>query len=135
MAWTSAHFGSSWTALPPSNGSTGKKGKAVDHTQPLTLHWRGQARDQWTIILARNVDQMTTANSTCLCIAPLNATHFEMPAELLANIPASVEAPSVSYDQLLVASLTAKSTTITAAGIGGGAVFSLYATGRIVRYY
>jgi uncharacterized protein (TIGR03437 family) len=109
--------------------------RSVDHTQPLTLHWRGQASDQWTIILARNVDQITTANATCLCIAPLNATHFEMPAALLANVPASVEAPSVSYDQLFVASLSARSTPIAAAGIGAGAVFSLYATGRLVRYY
>jgi len=109
--------------------------ESVDHTQPLPLHWRGQASDQWTIILARNVDQMTTANATCLCIAPLNATHFEIPAALLANMPASVEAPSIRYDHLFVLSLSAKSTPIAAAGIGAGAVFSIYANGRFVRYY
>jgi uncharacterized protein (TIGR03437 family) len=109
--------------------------ESVDRTRPLPLHWRGQASGHWTIILARNVDQITTANATCLCIAPLNATHFEIPAALLANIPDSVDMPGIPYDQLFVASLAAKTTPLAALGIGGGAVFSLYANGRLVRYY
>lgn len=109
--------------------------QSVDHTQPLPLQWRGQASDQLTIILARNVDQLTTANATCLCIAPLNATHFEIPAALLANIPATVDISGIPYNQMYVASLSTKPAPIVAAGIGGGAVFSLYANGRLVRYY
>lgn len=107
----------------------------VDHTQPLPLHWRGQASEQLTIILARNVDQMTTANATCLCVAPWNATHFEIPAALLANIPATIDISGIPYNQMYIASLSTKAAPIAAAGIGGGAVFSLYANGRLVRYY
>jgi hypothetical protein len=109
--------------------------QSVDHTQPLPLQWRGQASDQLTIILARNVDQMTTANATCLCVAPLNATGFEIPAALLANIPATNDISGIPYNQMYVASLSTKAAPIVAAGIGAGAVFSLYANGRLVRYY
>jgi uncharacterized protein (TIGR03437 family) len=107
----------------------------VERGRALPVHWRGQASDHWTILLAANVDQITTAIGRCLCTAPLNATHFEIPAALLANIPASVDLPGVPYDQLFVASLPAKSTPIAAAGLGAGAVVTIYANGRFVQYH
>ena len=83
-----------------------------------------------TVVVAANVDQITTAIGTCLCTAPLNSTHFEIPAEMLANIPASSAQPGLPYDQLFVASLPAKATPLAAAGIEAGAVVTIYGNGR-----
>ncbi len=108
----------------------------VDRGRPLPLRWAGQAKDQWTILLATNVDQITTAIGTCLCTAPVNSDHFEIPAALLANIPASMEIRGIPYDQLFVASIPAKTARpIQAPGLGAGAVMSIYAKGRFVQYH
>jgi uncharacterized protein (TIGR03437 family) len=107
----------------------------VARSRGVTLHWRGQPSGRWTILLAANVDQITTAVGTCLCTAPLNATHFEIPAALLANIPTSYDAPGSPYDQMFVASLPAKASPIPAKGIGAGALVTIYANGRAVQYH
>lgn len=107
----------------------------VPRNRALSLHWRGQPSGHWTILLATNVDQITTATGSCVCIAPLGATHFEIPAALLANIPASYEAPGSPYDQIVVASFPAKATPIPVKGIGAGILISIYANVRAVQYH
>ena len=109
--------------------------EAVTRSRALPLHWRGPATAHWTILLATNVDQISTAIGTCLCTAPLNATHFEIPAAMLANIPASSDAPGIPYDQLFIASIPAGSIPISAPGIGAGVVFTIYSNGRSVQYH
>jgi hypothetical protein len=85
--------------------------------------------------VATNVDQITTAIGTCLCTAPLNTDHFEIPAALLANIPASMEIRGIPYDQLFVASIPAQAVRpIQAPGLGAGGVVGIYANGRFVLY-
>lgn len=108
----------------------------VDRNHALPLSWHGQASDHITVVLATNVDQITTAIGTCLCTAPLNATHFEIPAALLANIPASAAVSGIPYDQLFVASLPARSAErLQAPGIASGAVLTIFANGRFVKYH
>jgi hypothetical protein len=107
----------------------------IDRDHALPLIWRKQASDHVTIILATNVDQKTTAIGTCLCTAPLGATHFEIPAGLLANIPASSAVSGIPYNQLFVASVPAKGgERLQAPGIGTGAVLTIFANGRFVFY-
>ncbi|HTB15104.1 MAG TPA: hypothetical protein VK752_26215 [Bryobacteraceae bacterium] len=106
----------------------------VNRTRSLPLHWRGQAAGRWTVVIATNIDQTTTAIGTCLCTTPSNATHFEIPAALLANIPAS-SGVGYPYDRVFVVSIPAKATPIPAAGIGMGALFSIYANGRTVQFH
>jgi hypothetical protein len=107
--------------------------EVVPRNRALNLHWRGQASGRWTILIATNVDQVTTALGTCVCTAPVNATHFEIPAAMLANIPASHEPGP--YDQIVVASLPAKATPIPVKGIGAGILMSIYANVRPVQYH
>jgi len=107
----------------------------VTRARGLSLHWRGPMTAHWTILLATNVDQISTAIGTCLCTAPLNATHFEIPAAMLANIPASSDAPGTPHDQLFIASLPDKATSISAPGIGAGVLFTIYSNGRTVQYH
>jgi hypothetical protein len=100
------------------------------------VHWRGQSSGHWTILVATNVDQISTAVGTAVCVAPLSATHFQIPAAVLANIPESYETPGgMGYDQLFLASLPAKATPISAPGLGAAALFTIYAAGRVVQYH
>lgn len=107
----------------------------VTRSRGLPLRWQGSASAHWTILLATNVDQVSTAIGTSLCTAPLNATHFEIPAAMLANIPASSDTPGIPYDQLFIASLPDKATPISAPGIGAGVLFTIYSNGRTVQYH
>ncbi len=111
------------------------KTEVVARSRGLPMHWKGQANGHWTILLATNVDRITTAIGTCLCTAPLNATHFDIPAALLANIPASSDAPGTPYDQLFIVSMPAKGTPLSVAGIGAGVLFTIYSNGRAVQYH
>ena len=109
--------------------------EVVARSHGLALHWRGQTNGRRMVLLATNVDQITTAVGTRLCTAPLNATQFEIPAALLANIPASIDTPGAPYDRVFISSLPAKATPLTTAGIGAGALFTIYSNGRAVRYH
>jgi uncharacterized protein (TIGR03437 family) len=109
--------------------------EVVARSRGLPLHWRGLASGHWIILLATNVDQITTAIGTCLCTAPVNATHFEIPAALLANIPASYDAPGTPYDQVFISSMPAKATPLSAQGIGAGALFTIFSNGRAVQFH
>jgi uncharacterized protein (TIGR03437 family) len=107
----------------------------VDRSRPLPIHWRGAAADRLIIMLATNVDQITTAIGTCLCAARAGAGQFTIPPALLANLPVSRDMPGIPYDRLFVASLPAKTAPpMKAPGLEGGAVFNLFANGRIVEY-
>jgi uncharacterized protein (TIGR03437 family) len=109
--------------------------EVVARSRGLPLHWRGLAAGHRIMLMATNVDQISTAIGTCLCSAPLNATHFEIPAALLANIPTSYDAPGTPYDQAFVFSMPAKATTIQVAGIGAGVIFTIYSNGRAVQFH
>ena len=111
-----------------------EKIEVVARSRGLPLHWTGKTTGHSMILLATNVDQVSTAIGTCLCIAPLNATHFEIPAVMLANIPASYDAPGTPYDQVFIASLP-KATPLSIAGIGAGALFTMFSNGRGVQFH
>jgi hypothetical protein len=108
---------------------------SVDRSRSLTVHWRGQGEDRTMLVLATNVDQITTAIGTILCAAPGAAGQFTIPAALLANLPASQDIPGIPYDQLFVVSIAAKPAPAPVPrGLTGAAMVSLYAIGRVVDY-
>ncbi len=106
----------------------------VNRGSGVTLRWEHGTRDQLMLILARNVDRLTTAIGMCICTARASAGQFTVPAELLANVPASIDAPGERFDQLALVSLSAKLSSIHAKGLDTGIVFTAYDTGRLVDY-
>ena len=106
----------------------------IDRGRELRLEWRGAARDQQVIILATNVDQMSTATGTVLCLASSGANQLTMPPEILANLPPSTNAADTTYNRLLVGTLPAKIQHLHAPGLDDGAVIGLYTSGRYVQY-
>jgi hypothetical protein len=100
----------------------------------VTVHWRGAGRGQLMLIVARNVDQITTAIGMCLCVERAEAGHFTIPPAMLANIPISRDMPGEPYDELVLGSFPAKPQRFAAKGLDGGFVLPVYADGRRVDY-
>jgi hypothetical protein len=110
------------------------KHAVVNRGMPLAVHWRAESSDRVVVILATNVDQITTAIGTLLCTAQASAGRITVPPALLGNIPASIDISGIPYDRLFLAVLPPHATPIAASGLDGGAAVSLYAEGRIVSY-
>lgn len=109
--------------------------QVIDRRRPLVLHWRGLSSNSLIAIVASNVDQLTTAIGTCLCVADGRAGAFAIPPAVLANIPASRDLPGISYEQLSLSSLDGgPAPPMRAKGLQNSAVVSLYTMGRFVRY-
>ena len=107
----------------------------VNRTRPLPLQWRGAGADRYILILATNVDQVSTAIGTTVCVARGERGQFTIPASMLANLPASKDAPGVPYDRVLLAAIPAKpAPQIAAPGLNSGAVFSVFANSRVVEF-
>jgi len=107
----------------------------------VTIRWRvaggrhDEAGGHLIAILASNLDQITTAAGSALCVADAAASEFTIPARMLGNIPASRDLPGVRYDQLFVTSLPARpSSEFGAQGLASGSVMTLYTIGRFVKY-
>jgi uncharacterized protein (TIGR03437 family) len=106
----------------------------VDRSKPLELHWRDAPAENLIVILATNVDEVTTAMSTALCVAGAPAGHFTVPPAILANLPASMDSAGPRYDQLLLSSIPRASSRIPAAGLEHGGVVGVYTIGRFIPF-
>jgi len=106
----------------------------INRSSGVTVTWKNAAKDQLILILARNVDKLTTAIGVCLCTARGDAGRFTIPAAMLANVPASIVAPGQRFDKLVLGSISAKPAALQAKGLDGAIVFTVYDTGRFVEY-
>lgn len=107
----------------------------VDRTHALAVRWDRGRPGGVIVILATNVDQITTAIGTVLCAARAADGRFDVPAALLANVPASRTLGGIPYDQLFVAQLPGGPfNRIQASGIRDGMVVSIYSFAKFVEY-
>jgi hypothetical protein len=107
----------------------------IDRHRGSTVHWRGIPGDRLVLVVATNVDQITTSTGTCICTARGSAGQLKIPAALLAHVPATQDIPGIPFDQLYVASISAKETIpVKGNGLTGAAAVGVYALGRIVEY-
>jgi uncharacterized protein (TIGR03437 family) len=107
--------------------------RVVDRNRGVTVHWKNGAPDQLMVILARNIDQITTAIGMCICTASGAAGQFSIPPAMLANVPATHDMAGIPYDELVVGSLTPRP-GIKASGLDGTFGVYIYAAGRFVEY-
>lgn len=105
----------------------------VDRNRPLKLEWRDLSPDHPIVIVATNVDQITTATGVCLCVSRSRAGEFTIPAAMLANIPASSDLSGISYDRIFLSSF-GKITPLRPSGVDAGVVAGLFSVGRFVRF-
>jgi uncharacterized protein (TIGR03437 family) len=107
----------------------------VVRSHGLTVHWKGADSAQLMVLLATNVDKVSTAIGSCMCTASAAAGHLTVPADLLANIPASRDMPGPPYDQLHLASVSAAPRgALTAPGMDSVVAAAVYVAGRFVQF-
>jgi hypothetical protein len=128
-------FRSLFSMSPPFEWTNREESGVIDRRRPLSLEWREDSRDRLMIILATNVDQITTATGTCVCVARGDVGRFVIPPSLLANLPRSQDPENILYDRLYLASMSSRTPpSILAPGLDHGTVISLNIVGRFVEY-
>jgi hypothetical protein len=126
-------FTTSFSVPAPFEWIDREQTRTVDRNRGVTMHWRRSTPEQTMVILARNIDQITTAFATCVCTASGAAGQFSIPAALLANVPASQDVAGIPFEVLVVGALTPRP-GIKASGLSGGFGVNLYAVGRYVEF-
>jgi uncharacterized protein (TIGR03437 family) len=125
--WFKAPVPFEWTDLEQSG--------VIDRSHGATVHWRGVPSDHLVLIVASNIDQITTVSGSCICVARAGAGQMTIPSALLAHIPPTQDIPGTPFDQLYVASAPANAAVpMRTGGLDTAVVFSVYARGRIVKY-
>ncbi len=129
-------FAVSFTAPSPLDWTNRDSIATVDRARDLVMTWRGAAADRLVIALATNVGQVSGATGTVLCTALPAAGRLTIPAEFLANLPASSTANQgrVPYNRLFLGTVPAAPSPIHTPGLDAGTIIGLFTTGRFVEY-
>jgi hypothetical protein len=106
---------------------------SVDRRRPLTLTWTSPGPAGIRLIVAMNVDPLSTARAMCYCLAKAQPGAFSIPSDFLANFPASSDTPGQPLNQLMIAAPTMHAPA-GAPGLERLQAMSLFANIRIVRY-
>ncbi|MBI3666863.1 MAG: hypothetical protein HY236_11685, partial [Acidobacteria bacterium] len=120
-------FSANVTIPPPVVWTNRDQLTSVNRAQGLNVAWTGgDLTGQLALIVGFNVDQQAQAGGLFLCLAPLEAGGFTVPASALANIPPSnVGQPDQSFGFLMLGALPHRNiSSFTAAGLDSG--FALY---------
>jgi hypothetical protein len=107
--------------------------KVIDRAHGVTVHWIPGSPDDLMFLMARNVDQITTATGVCVCAMKASASQFTVPPAVLANIPASQDVAGVPYDELVLGAITVKP-NLDAGGLTRGFLITLFSVARFVQY-
>jgi uncharacterized protein (TIGR03437 family) len=112
-----------------------KDSGVVVRSAGITIVWKNAGREEVVMIAAMNDDPITAAAGLCLCVTRGDRGRFTIPAEMLANIPATADVQDLPVSLLLVGSLPARSPReIRARGLDGGVAFFMSIDGGSVIY-
>jgi uncharacterized protein (TIGR03437 family) len=106
----------------------------ITRSSGVTIDLDGSDPHQQVAILAMNVDQITTAMATSICMAPNGARRFTIPPEMLAHFPRTQAIPGLPMSLLLVISVPHPVQPIHARGLDLGYAFYVHVDGRSVVY-
>jgi hypothetical protein len=111
------NFSANFTIPPPFTWVNQSQLGVVNRTQPLTITLSGVAAGSGMYIVGVAEDLPTNSSATFTCALPSGATSFTIPADTLANLPATRINPLQSQDVIYVVAAQ------------GGSVQNLNATG------
>ena len=93
----------------------------VPRNQPLTLNWTGGDTGQVVAFIGFGIDLPPNSSAVFGCIAPQGSNSFTIPADILANLPATRPNPLQSRDIIYMMVLSGSSQQeIQAAGLQVG---------------
>jgi hypothetical protein len=107
----------------------------VDRAAGVAVEWNGADPDWPVLVAAMSVDRVSTASYVTLCMVPAGATQFRIPADALANLPASrIEAGLPLSFLVVMQSAAGAQAAIRARGLDEGMAFFIAGSGRSVVY-
>jgi len=104
----------------------------VKRSQPLALNWTGGASGQTISILGASSDLPTNSSAAFFCVAPVGATSFTIPAEVLSALPASQSAAQKSKAAIFL--IGSSDTPFTASGLQTAFGSAVYVLGKTVSF-
>jgi uncharacterized protein (TIGR03437 family) len=114
-------FSTSFTIPQPLTWTNRLTTNVVDRTQPLTISWTGGDTGQRVAMLGFGEDLPTNSSAVFVCMAPVGASSFTVPTDMLANLPASRANPLQSKDVIYLIALSGTSVkSIAAKGLDVG---------------
>jgi len=107
---------------------------SIDRSQGVRFDWTPNSRGR-VVVAGVGVDIPTNASAMFLCVAPAGASSFQVPAEMLANIPPGRPLRQHSVGMLILGSLPAGlPSPFTASGLDFGAVLYRSLVMKTVRF-
>lgn len=114
-------FSTSFTIPQPLTWTNRLQTNTLSRAQPLTISWSGGDTGQAVAILGFGEDLPTNTSAVFVCLAPQGAASFTVPADLLANLPATRPNVLQSKDVIYLMGLAGSSVkSITAKGLDVG---------------
>lgn len=105
----------------------------VDRRRGLAVQWTGGDPASPAYVMAFSVSHSTTAFGATVCSAPPGSQRFTLPAESLANLPATEPAATLPLNMLLVIS-AAPPTRFAAQGLADGYTLGYSVSARSVDF-
>jgi uncharacterized protein (TIGR03437 family) len=114
-------FSTNFTVSQPVNWTNQSTTVMVNRTQPLTLNWTGGNANDSDFIIGMGVDLPSNSSSIFVCSVPWGSNSFTVPADILANMPATRENPLHSKDVIYLMDLQGPSVVnLNASGLTAG---------------
>ncbi|MBV9505875.1 MAG: hypothetical protein JO323_12810 [Acidobacteriia bacterium] len=107
----------------------------IDRGQGIDVEWKNADSANPVLLLAANVDQMTTAAALAICVAQPEPGRFHIPGLVLANLPVTQAGPGLPLSLLVVAQIPAGAQKpIEATGIENAFGVVVQGSGKSVVY-
>ena len=107
----------------------------IDRSQPLTAAWSGAPAGSNVSVAGGAVDLPTNSSALFLCVAPVGATSFTVPAAVLSALPPSRPLASQTKAVLFVGTLPmGNSSVFTASGLDTAVMLPVFLSGRTVAF-
>ncbi len=108
---------------------------AINRSSGVNLIWTGAPQGASIFVVAAGVDLPTNSTALALCIAPPGSTSFNIPADVLANIPVTraraIQSKGVVYlGQWNLATPAA----VKASGLDFGSFLPIFVSGKTVSF-
>jgi len=107
----------------------------VPRNQPLMLNWTGGSDGDSDFVIGVGVDLPSNSSSIFVCSVPWGASSFTVPADVMANLPASRPNPLQSKDMIYLFSIPGPSVAnLNATGLNMGSTSSYIILGKTVLF-
>lgn len=125
-------FNASVTVPSPLTWTNRDQTTIVSRSQSLTLEWSPGAANQTVTILGIDSDLPTNSSALFLCTAPVGATSFSVPPEVLAAIPATQ--PSLLHSKSVIYVISSNDSTFAASGLNAAHADAVFMSGKTVSF-